>query len=131
MVNQSDNGLASVDDKYDGYLLGAAVPVGAGLIRASYSSVRFGDGAAGVTGSDPRAQKFALGYVHNLSKRTALYATVARVNNRQAYVEKGQPFPDPRDTASGHRAPPDPMAVDRPRQRARPGGQADHAERPA
>ena len=82
MVNQSDTGLASVDDKYDGYLLGATVPVGAGLIRASYSSVRFGDGAAGVTGSDPRAQKFALGYVHNLSKRTALYATVARVNNR-------------------------------------------------
>jgi predicted porin len=31
---------------------------------------------------NPRANKFALGYVHNLSKRTALYATLARVKNR-------------------------------------------------
>jgi predicted porin len=28
------------------------------------------------------ASKVSLGYVHHLSKRTALYATVARVSNR-------------------------------------------------
>lgn len=30
---------------------------------------------------DPTSKKLALGYVHNLSKRTALYATYARVTN--------------------------------------------------
>ncbi|MNT82800.1 Outer membrane porin protein 32 precursor [compost metagenome] len=33
-------------------------------------------------GPDPRSNKIALGYVHNLSKRTALYTTVARVGNK-------------------------------------------------
>ena len=69
-------------DSYNGYLIGATVPVGAGLIRVAYSQVRYNEGAAGITGEDPLARKFAIGYVHNLSKRTALYATVARVNNR-------------------------------------------------
>ncbi len=80
--NKFDTALGNSHDTYNGYLIGASVPVGAGLIRASYSVVRYNEGAAGVTGEDPRAQKLAIGYVHNLSKRTALYATVARVNNR-------------------------------------------------
>jgi predicted porin len=36
--------------------------------------------------SDPKAYKWILGYVHNLSKRTALYATVAR---RQQQERRG------------------------------------------
>jgi predicted porin len=32
--------------------------------------------------NNPKANKLALGYVHNLSKRTALYATIARVSNK-------------------------------------------------
>jgi predicted porin len=80
--NKFDLAAGDTHDTYNGYLIGASVPVGAGMIRASYSTVRYNDGAAGVTGEDPRANKFAIGYVHNLSKRTALYATVARVNNR-------------------------------------------------
>ena len=58
-----------------GWLVGALVPVGAGEIRVAYSDYRIDAGA------DPRARKLALGYVHNLSKRTALYATIARVRN--------------------------------------------------
>ena len=58
-----------------GWLVGALVPVGAGEIRASYSQYRIDAGA------DPRVRKLALGYVHNLSKRTAVYTTVARVRN--------------------------------------------------
>jgi len=80
--NKFDTALTSTHDSYNGYLVGATVPVGAGLIRVAYSQVRYNEGAAGVTGEDPLARKFAIGYVHNLSKRTALYATVARVNNR-------------------------------------------------
>jgi predicted porin len=59
-----------------GYLIGANVPVGAGEIRAAWSQYKV-DGVA----ADPKATKIALGYVHNLSKRTALYATIARVKN--------------------------------------------------
>ncbi len=76
--------------KVKGWLLGATVPVGAGLIRASYSEARtnltqpyllavnpFGYTDLG----NPKARKLAIGYVHNLSKRTALYATYAHVKN--------------------------------------------------
>jgi predicted porin len=35
-----------------------------------------------VNNNDPKANKLAIGYVHNLSKRTALYATIARVSNK-------------------------------------------------
>ncbi|MDQ0568566.1 putative porin [Variovorax paradoxus] len=80
--NKFELAASSSRDSYNGYLIGASMPVGAGVIRASYSMVRYDEGAAGITGEDPRAQKLAIGYVHNLSKRTALYATVARVNNR-------------------------------------------------
>lgn len=61
-----------------GFLLGASVPMGAGEIRAAYSTYERDN----VTGDDPRSNKLALGYVHNLSKRTALYATYARVSNK-------------------------------------------------
>ncbi|WP_077001048.1 porin [Variovorax sp. KK3] len=87
--NGFETAFASTRDRYDGYLLGATVPVGAGLIRASYSTVRYDEGVAGLVGQDPRVQKLALGYVHNLSKRTALYATVARVNNRNDAAYSG------------------------------------------
>ncbi|MDI1236268.1 MAG: porin [Polaromonas sp.] len=58
-----------------GALIGALVPMGAGQIRASYSTYK--TDAAGT----PKSKKWALGYVHNLSKRTALYTTFARVTN--------------------------------------------------
>ncbi|PIF76858.1 putative porin [Variovorax sp. 54] len=74
------------DTDLTGYLLGVTVPVGAGLIRASYSSVKYDLNQPDVLFqprlADPKANKLAIGYVHNLSKRTALYATVARVSNK-------------------------------------------------
>lgn len=59
-----------------GFLLGALAPVGVGEIRASYSGYK--TSAAGT----PQTRKIALGYVHHLSKRTALYATWAHAKNR-------------------------------------------------
>lgn len=59
----------------EGYLLGVRVPLGVGLLRATLS--QYQTDAAG----DPRTRKLALGYVHALSKRTALYATAAHVSN--------------------------------------------------
>jgi predicted porin len=58
-----------------GYLLGASYTVGAGEIRGSYSRYRTNAATSPATG------KYALGYVHNLSKRTAVYVTYAHVNN--------------------------------------------------
>lgn len=58
-----------------GYTLGAVVPVGSGDFKIALS--RYGTSA----GLQPETAKLALGYVHNLSKRTALYATYARVRN--------------------------------------------------
>jgi len=58
-----------------GWLLGALVPVGPGEERLAYSTYE----VDGVT--DPVGKKLALGYVHNLSKRTAVYVTYARVRN--------------------------------------------------
>ncbi|MES2243251.1 MAG: porin [Pseudomonadota bacterium] len=58
-----------------GALLGALIPLGAGEIRASYSTYKTN------AATTPKSKKIALGYVHNLSKRTALYTTFARVTN--------------------------------------------------
>jgi predicted porin len=58
-----------------GFTLGAIAPVGAGEFKLAFS--RYGSDA----GLQPETKKTAIGYVHNLSKRTALYATYARVSN--------------------------------------------------
>ena len=88
-------GLTVTDkDKYNGAMIGVTVPVGVGMIKASYARVKFKNdlGTALPTlfarDRDASVSKLALGYVHNLSKRTALYATVAR-----ARIKNGQNNP--------------------------------------
>jgi predicted porin len=88
----SENKYAAL--KTDVYHIGGSVPIGVGSLRAGYTSAN--SKGAGIDAND--ADQFALGYIHNLSKRTALYATVARVNNdgRAAYVVDGNPsLPSP------------------------------------
>lgn len=65
------DGLGAVEAR--GWLVGALVPVGPGQVRLAYSRYDVDPG--------PRYSKWALGYVYNLSKRTALYATYARLGN--------------------------------------------------
>ena len=77
-----------VTDRYDGLLAGVTVPVGPGVIRASVARVNFRNGS-GLPNGDASVNKFALGYVHNLSKRTALYATVARIGVRDGHNNPG------------------------------------------
>jgi predicted porin len=67
-----------------GYLLAASMPIGPGLIRMSYSEVKLDRNLQRIDG-DPKANKVAFGYLYNLSKRTALYATVAQINNKNGY----------------------------------------------
>lgn len=77
---------------FNGVLIGATIPVaGYDLIRVSYSAVRYNNTNTNLLGTttnvfgfnnQPKADKFAIGYVYNFSKRTALYATVAYLNNK-------------------------------------------------
>jgi predicted porin len=79
-------GVFNTDPSAQGWLLGATVPVGPGLIRIAYSAVKIDTNRnLPQNNGDPKADKFAIGYVHNLSKRTALYATVARISNKNGY----------------------------------------------
>jgi predicted porin len=57
--------------------LGVTAPVGAGEVRASYNHHRL----TGL-GDTLKADQFSLGYVHNMSKRTALYGTYAYIKNK-------------------------------------------------
>ena len=52
------------------------VPLGQGEIHASYTQGKLD------TAGDPKAQQVALGYVYNLSKRTAVYSTISQVSNK-------------------------------------------------
>ena len=65
-----------------GFLIGGLIPVGAGEVRLAYSTYKID-----TVGADPRSNKIALGYVHNLSKRTALYTTFARVSNKNGAAQ--------------------------------------------
>jgi predicted porin len=69
---------AAVTAVQTSWLLGSRIPMGAGEIRLSYIS-------ADVANKDG-ADELAVGYVYNLSKRTALYTTYARVNNKGSGV---------------------------------------------
>jgi predicted porin len=79
--------------------IGAHIPVGGvGRIRLSYA--RLDDRSDGTLRNADRsaqssndARQFGLGYVHTLSKRTALYGTYARLTNKGQgrYVVSGAP----------------------------------------
>jgi len=81
MGNYARNKVGATSTK--GYLLNARATVGAGIVRASYSQVTTDTGP----GVDPKASKLAIGYIHNLSKRTALYGTYAKVRNKNGSAQ--------------------------------------------
>ena len=69
--------------KIASYSLGVIVPVGLGQIKAAYTPANAsGTDAAGINVDANDANQFALGYVYNLSKRTAIYGTGAYVKNK-------------------------------------------------
>lgn len=57
--------------------IGVQVPVGVGQIRASLTRTKIEGGT--LDGNE--ARQVALGYVHNLSKRTAVYTSAAHIRN--------------------------------------------------
>ena len=65
------------DSKFNSYLIGASAPVGGvGELKAQYALYD-------QKGFNTKAHQFSVGYVHNLSKRTALYSNVAYLKNNK------------------------------------------------
>ena len=71
-----NNQTGGADGRLNEILFGATAPLGAGELRASISRYDLKGG------SSNDANKVAVGYGYNLSKRTQVYATVARLNNQ-------------------------------------------------
>jgi predicted porin len=69
-----------------GFMLGATIPAGSGYIPISYATVQNNRSAAP---GNARAKQFAVGYVYNLSKRTALYTTYAFIDNKNGAALTG------------------------------------------
>jgi predicted porin len=76
-------------------IVSGVMPLGAHELKLSVLSTKLSGkvGATTITGND--ATHVAVGYVHNLSKRTALYTAAARINNKGAatFVIAGGPTP--------------------------------------
>jgi predicted porin len=70
----NDSSVANTKQTF--WSIGAKVPAGPGYIPVSFNSVSQNNTAK--TGAD----KFAIGYVYNLSPRTALYGTYAKIDNK-------------------------------------------------
>ena len=80
-----ETGLNAGNDstKFKTFGLGVTAPVGAaGEVRASYNHYRVSEDITGVAAPTLKADQLSLGYVHNLSKRTALYGTYAYLKNK-------------------------------------------------
>jgi predicted porin len=72
-----------VNQKIASYSIGAIVPIGLGQLKAAYTHANAsGTDAAGANVDANDANQFAVGYVYNLSKRTAVYTTAAFVKNK-------------------------------------------------
>lgn len=65
--------------RYNTYVLGVTAPVGSGRFRASLG--HYDNRSSGVSGGAD-TNKFGVGYVYQLSKRTAIYADVAQARNK-------------------------------------------------
>ena len=63
--------------KFDNWALGLSAPVGPGTVKAQYASYDLKD-------SSNEAQQLSVGYVYDLSKRTAVYGTVSFLKNKGA-----------------------------------------------
>lgn len=71
---QTEEGTGAAKTKHKGLLVAVSAPVGPnGEVKASYNNYKVGDA---------KANQLALGYVHNLSKRTAFYGTYAFIKNK-------------------------------------------------
>lgn len=78
-IADANNAAGSGADQHSrGWMLGAAIPVASGRVRASYAGATFRRDGVGTTG---KARQAAISYWHDFSKRSALYVTYAHMSN--------------------------------------------------
>ena len=77
IVQQSKYKALGESEKVNAYALGVSAPVGAGEVKLQYALY---DNKI----IESKAHHISLGYVHNLSKRTAVYGTVSYMDNKDA-----------------------------------------------
>ena len=84
-LNNDKTDTAAGEDKESRILLGANIVVGQGEIRGSWVKTdRKNNLTGGTDESQDDASQITIGYVYNLSPRTALYTTYANISNKGA-----------------------------------------------
>lgn len=86
------------------FLIGAVVPLGQGELKVAYTDAdqKGTIGAVNINSSD--SKQLAIGYVYNLSKRTALYGTYSEIKNdgiAQFVIPGGSGAPGPGGDSKG------------------------------
>lgn len=79
--DQRENKDVFGEPKTKNAVVAATYEIGSGLIKAAYNQTKDGVDNTAITGfggSYEKIQKLSIGYQHNLSKRTSLYADIAR-----------------------------------------------------
>jgi predicted porin len=79
--------IVAAPNHSQGWLIGAQINMGAGYFPVSYTTVKDNSAIA------RKANQIAAGYVYNLSKRTALYATLSRIDNKSGAALTGGGVP--------------------------------------
>ena len=79
-AEDTPSGLARISQRL--YGIGANVPLGQGEFRATYQRSDLSGGTVVGLRNEDDARQYAVGYIYNLSKRTALYTDVSRLQNR-------------------------------------------------
>lgn len=75
--------VVSAPSSSRGWMLGAQISTGKGYVPLSYTTVK--DNSA----TNRSANQLAIGYVHELSKRTAVYTTYSRIENKNGAALTG------------------------------------------
>ena len=75
--NRDTLSYGAVDRKENRFSLSTVIPMGQGEIHAGYDYSKLNS-----SGNTFKIDQMKVGYVYNLSKRTALYTTVSRLNNK-------------------------------------------------
>lgn len=78
--------VVNAANRSNGWIVGATIPVGVGTIPVSFGNLKDNSNAAA---GPKKASQIAIGYVHNLSKRTAIYTTYSMISNKNGAALSG------------------------------------------
>ena len=80
--NRETRSTSAVDLKENRFSISGVVPFGQSEIHVGYDYGKLDTTPAGFAKVTTKVDQFKIGYVYNLSKRTALYSTLSRLSNK-------------------------------------------------